>query len=97
MPRNDGTGPYGQGPRTGRGRGGCAAPVEAGWARGEGRRRRQRCGALQGGQGRGLGRGPGRGFGRGFGADAPERPLVEALIDALRGAGRSPRGSGDGS
>ena len=61
MPGRDKTGPFGQGPMTGRGAGNCATvdvsqPVNAGYQRGFG------CGW-------GIGRGPGRGrnFGRGGG------------------------------
>ncbi len=46
MPFNDGTGPNGQGPRTGRGQGNCAGQVGAGRGRGLGRGR---------GRGQGLG------------------------------------------
>ena len=54
MPRGDGTGPRGQGPKTGRQMGNCegAEPI---YGRGMGR-----------GFGRGIGRGFGRGIGRGF-------------------------------
>lgn len=58
MPYRDGTGPQGQGPRTGRGQGNCAGQGGAGWGRGFGRRRN-------------VGRGWGSGFGwwhRFFGA-----------------------------
>jgi len=55
MPNKNGTGPLGQGPKTGRQMGNCegAEPVA-------GR-----------GFGRGFGRGAGRGFGRGFGRFCP--------------------------
>jgi len=52
MPRGDGTGPRGQGPQSGKGRGAC----------GTGK------GGRSGGQGRGQGAGQGRGQGRGQGA-----------------------------
>jgi hypothetical protein len=48
MPFQDGTGPQGQGPRTGRGRGNCAGQGGTGGGRGLGR-----------GAGRGFGRGLG--------------------------------------
>jgi len=55
MPRGDGTGPWGQGPMTGRGLGYCAGYPHPGFA-------------YSGpGFGRGFGRGWGRGFGRGRG------------------------------
>ncbi len=50
MPYRDGTGPQGQGPRSGRGQGNCAG--QGGTGRGFGR-----------GRGRGAGRGFGRGLG----------------------------------
>ena len=52
MPRGNGTGPFGQGPRTGRGAGFCAGFDKPGF--------------VSGGQGRGQGQGMGRGMGRGF-------------------------------
>lgn len=58
MPQQDGTGPSGQGPRTGRGAGNCNGQGGAGIGRGAGR-----------GAGRGGGRGMGRG-GRGLGINA---------------------------
>lgn len=80
MPRGDGTGPLGSGPRTGRGAGYCAGYPMPGWtnvARGglSGLRTlgvvgRQALGALPG-----LGRGRGQrlGFGRGSGAGRGRR------------------------
>jgi len=59
MPRGDKTGPWGQGPMTGRRAGYCAGYDRPGYANpafGYGR-----------GFGRGFGRGMGRGFGRGWG------------------------------
>lgn len=59
MPRGDGTGPRGQGPRTGRGLGSCPSVG-----------RKPRVGVRRGlgmGQGRGLGMGQGRVQGRGVG------------------------------
>lgn len=53
MPGFDGTGPKGEGPMTGGGRGDCVADAS-----------RTRSGR---GLGRGLGRGAGRGLGRGLG------------------------------
>ncbi len=53
MPFNDGTGPNGQGPRTGRGRGNCAGQGGAGRPLGLGRGRR--------GGGRGFGVNAGQG------------------------------------
>ncbi|HHY05570.1 MAG TPA: DUF5320 domain-containing protein [Clostridia bacterium] len=63
MPGFDGTGPLGQGPRTGRGLGYCTPGL--GFRRGYGR-----------GFGRGLGRGRGyrRGFGYGYGV--PQRDVI---------------------
>jgi hypothetical protein len=75
MPNRDGTGPEGQGPRTGRQMGKCddAKPVE----RGFGRRA-------------GCGRGCGRGFGRGFGFNSPvvltkdqEKKILEAELQEM--------------
>ena len=40
MPGGDGTGPFGQGPRTGRGAGWCAGGAGAGFGGGRGRRMR---------------------------------------------------------
>ena len=65
MPRFDGTGPNGQGMRTGGSRGFCnpsnGTATDVGLNRGGCCRR--------GGGGRGLGMGSGRGFGVGFGKD----------------------------
>ncbi len=63
MPGGDGTGPMGQGSKTGRALGPCAGQPTPGYmnelpGRGAGRGR---------GHGRGLGLGRGFGFGRGFG------------------------------
>ena len=55
MPRGDGSGPWGQGPMTGRGLGYCAEYDYPGYA------------APGPGMGGGRGRGPGRGWGRGGG------------------------------
>lgn len=57
MPGFDGTGPRGEGPMTGGGRGYCAADLSGGKIYGGGRGRAW-------GGGRGWGRGMGRGFGR---------------------------------
>ena len=70
MPFMDGTGPWGQGPMTGRGMGYCAGAVRPGFPPGPnigwfGRGRGMGRGS---GRGRGMGRGMGRGFGRGWGA-----------------------------
>jgi len=56
MPRGDGTGPEGRGPRTGRGLGYCAGYDSPGFTRG-----------APLGRGYGYGRGTGRGRGLGFG------------------------------
>jgi predicted Fe-Mo cluster-binding NifX family protein len=61
MPGGDGTGPMGDGPKTGRGRGGCKPGQGTGQGAGRGR---------GGGAGRGAGRGRGAGAGRGGGAGA---------------------------
>ena len=72
MPFRDGTGPSGQGSRTGRGAGNCASKGGAG---------------RFGGRGLGLGRGGrGRGFGRGFGlgvAPDQERSWLEAALQGI--------------
>ncbi|SKC81079.1 DUF5320 domain-containing protein [Maledivibacter halophilus] len=54
MPRNDGTGPLGQGPMTGRALGNC----------GDGKTANTSSSIRGSGLGRGLGRGNGRGLGR---------------------------------
>ncbi|MFO7733995.1 MAG: DUF5320 domain-containing protein [Candidatus Aminicenantes bacterium] len=53
MPAGDRTGPWGMGPRTGRGMGYCSGTAQPGYR--------------TAGPGLGFGRGYGRGFGRGFG------------------------------
>jgi len=63
MPFMDGTGPWGEGPMTGRGMGYCAGYARPGYPPATGRR----WFGLGRGFGRGLGRGLGRGFGRGRG------------------------------
>jgi hypothetical protein len=72
MPFRDGTGPSGQGSRTGRGAGNCAGQGDAG---------------RFGGRGLGLGRGGrDRGFGRGFGlgvAPDQERSWLEAALQSI--------------
>jgi len=72
MPFRDGTGPSGQGSRTGRGAGNCAGQGGAG---------------RFGGRGLGLGRGGrGRGFGQGFGlgvAPDQERSWLEAALQSI--------------
>ena len=60
MPFGDGTGPFGQGPMTGRGLGYCGGDGNPGRFQGRG-------GGMGRGFGRGFGRGLGRGFGRGYG------------------------------
>ena len=63
MSRGDRTGPTGQGPMTGRGRGYCAGNDYAGFE------------SMDAGYGRGLGRGFfGRGIGRGFGVRSAAYP-----------------------
>lgn len=69
MPRGDGTGPAGQGVRTGRGFGNCVKagiPIITGLA-------------ACFGFGRGRGRGMGRGFGRGFGRQLTPEDELEQL------------------
>jgi len=61
MPNGDRTGPWGQGPMTGRRAGFCAGYDRPGYANPIGGRGFGR------GRGMGRGRGPGRGFGGGFG------------------------------
>ena len=70
MPNRDGTGPTGQGSRTGRGAGNCADTGGTG---------------RFGGRGLGLGRGGrGRGFGHGFGYNADqERSWLEAALQSI--------------
>ncbi len=79
MPRFDGTGPHGNGPRTGGGRGDCAP----GEVRGAGRAGRP----FGGGRGRCWGGGRRAGFGRAqtIGAAAPETDTqsLKARADAL--------------
>jgi hypothetical protein len=68
MPFRDGTGPSGQGSRTGRGAGNCAGQGGAG---------------RFGGRGLGLGRGGrGRGFGLGVAPDQ-ERSWLEAALQSI--------------
>ncbi len=62
MPAGDRTGPMGQGPRSGRGKGLCSGNDTPGFENDENRRRAGRTGN---GSATGRGRGPGRG--RGFG------------------------------
>ncbi|MGQ1891193.1 DUF5320 domain-containing protein [Thermophagus sp. OGC60D27] len=59
MPAGDKTGPAGQGPRSGRGKGFCSGNQTPGYANDEDRRR-----AGRGGRGQGAGKGRGRGLGR---------------------------------
>jgi len=61
MPNQNGSGPEGMGPRTGRGLGNCEKPSTEVGNEGRGLGRGQGLGQ---GQGRGLGRGLGRGRGR---------------------------------
>jgi hypothetical protein len=73
MPFRNGTGPSGQGPRTGRGAGNCAGQGGAGRFVGHG--------FARGGRGRGFG------FGCGFGiAPEQERPWLENQAQALQAA-----------
>ena len=75
MPREDKTGPQGQGSRTGKGQGRCnpkggtpVAPGQGGMGSGRGQGAGQSQGAGQGqGKGRGSGRGSGRNSGQGRG------------------------------
>jgi hypothetical protein len=62
MPRGDKTGPEGQGPRTGRGKGRCSGYSAPGYANEEDRRGAGR-GNARNGEGRGLGLGRRRGSG----------------------------------
>ena len=67
MPGFDGTGPWGEGPMTGRALGVCAGgPYAGGYGRGPGFGRGRGFGRGLGG-GRGFGRGRGPGWGRGLG------------------------------
>lgn len=59
MPAGDRTGPAGQGPRSGRGKGFCSGNSTPGFNNDDNRRRAGRIG------GRGMGRGRGRGRGTG--------------------------------
>lgn len=85
MPRGDGTGPRGFGPRTGRGLGYCNGYDSPGFTRGYG------CG-----RGYGYGRGNRQGYGRGYGwndrsyyppaepyAGVSEKTLIENEIKAM--------------
>jgi len=75
MPQQDGTGPSGQGARTGRGAGKCNGQGGAGIGRGAGR-----------GAGRGGGRGMGRG-GRGLGINASqENSWLQTQLSDLQAA-----------
>jgi len=69
MPRGDGTGPRGQGSRTGRGMGPCGTGTEELPVSEENigffRRLGRGLGFGRSGQGRGMGQGQGRGVGRG--------------------------------
>ncbi|MCD4829075.1 MAG: DUF5320 domain-containing protein [Candidatus Cloacimonetes bacterium] len=84
MPGQDRTGPFGEGPLTGRGAGGCADGGNAGFGRnaGFGPGRRGGFGGRRGGGRRG-------GFGRMFGgfgwnaAPADEKGHLDSLIDYL--------------
>ena len=70
MPGGDGTGPYGQGPKTGRGFGFCSGNDTAGYnvpSAGSGRR----AGRARG-RGRGMGGRFGHGYGRFYGGIHPE-------------------------
>jgi hypothetical protein len=69
MPQGDGTGPRGQGPKTGRGQGqGAGRGQGRGAGKGQGTGRGQGQGAGKGqGQGAGRGKGSGRGSGQGRG------------------------------
>ena len=73
MPALNGTGPRGQGPRTGRGLGYCPPGYDRSFR----------------GFGRGLGLGWGRGFGRGWGWPSYDEPTAkeekEILADELKG------------
>lgn len=72
MPFRDGTGPTGEGSRTGRGAGNCAGQGGAG---------------RFSGRGLGMGRGGGRGFGRGLGfAPEQDRSWLEQQIKTLQSA-----------
>jgi len=89
MPRGDRTGPYSEGPKTGRGMGYCTGNDRPGymnslsnWGGGFGRR-------LRGGSG--YGRGAGIGFRHGYGnyyqegvADVSEKTLIENEIRILK-------------
>jgi hypothetical protein len=90
MPGGDRTGPWGEGPQTGRRMGYCAGyehpgfmNVHPGWGRGFGRRFRG---------GSGYGRGPGYGFRHGYGGfypqgdipDVTEKTWVENEIRILK-------------
>ncbi|MGM0375325.1 MAG: DUF5320 domain-containing protein [Bacteroidota bacterium] len=64
MPAGDKSGPLGQGPRTGRGKGFCSGNSAPGYANEENRRG---AGRIQGGNGNAPGRGKGRRNGGGLG------------------------------
>ena len=71
MPYGDRTGPWGQGPMTGRRAGYCAGYDRPGYANPIGGR------GFGMGYGRGMGRGFGRGFGRGYGRGLGYGPAFE--------------------
>ena len=93
MPRGDRTGPFGEGPKTGRQMGYCTGHESPGFANQQTNWR---------GTGRGFGRGSGHGFGRGFGRglgsghrhgnsriyddipDVSEKTLIENEISILK-------------
>lgn len=75
MPRGDRTGPWGRGPRTGRGLGYCSGYDEPGFTAGAPGRAFHGRGSVGGmGFGRGAGRGYGRGIGYGRGGISPVGP-----------------------
>ncbi len=69
MPQQDGTGPNGQGPRTGRGAGNCNG--QGGFGGGFGR-------------GRGSGRGMGMGVGRGLGGNVQNTSWLQTQLSGLQ-------------
>jgi len=106
MPRGDRTGPWGQGPMTGRAAGFCAGfgvpgfmNPAASFGRGQGQGGRQGMGFGRGrgpgfGRGMGYGRGPGfgrgMGYGRGMGRGMPAGAPAGLEYDEYQGAGMGP-------
>ena len=89
MPRGDKTGPMGEGPRSGRGKGFCSGSDQPGYmdtetagrGMGQGGRGLGRGAGRGMGQGQGGGRGSGRGLGRGWRNNAQTESSYEEVED----------------